>query len=239
VKAGQVLGDEERTLSARAFAVLRDAILSGTIAPGARLDIQMLASQLQMSPMPIREAVRQLDAVGLAEHVPHRGARVAGLSVEDLREVYAARFALEAWAVSGAADRFADADAERAAASLSHSVRARRDSDHAASWKADADFHFALYQAAGSAWLLRLIGPLWSTSERYRRLSLSPERDFTERHQEHMSILEACISRDGELAARRLGTHLARSANRLATALGGSALFAEDDVELLPLPRAL
>lgn len=237
--ATHVLADEERTLSGRAFAVLRDAILSGAIAPGARLEIQALASQLHMSPMPIRQAIRQLDGLGLVEHIPHRGARVTGLSVEDLREVYAARFVLEVWAVSAAAGRFAADDAERAAASLSRTVQAQHDSDHAASWEADTEFHFALYRAAGSTWLLRLITPLWGTSERYRRLSLSPERDFSERYKEHMSILDACISRDRELAARRLGEHLARSANRLAAALGAPSLFAEDDVDPLPLPRSL
>jgi DNA-binding GntR family transcriptional regulator len=69
-------------------------------------------------------------------------------------------------------------------------------------------------------------------------MSLSPERDFAERYQEHMSILDACIAREAELAARRLGTHLARSANRLARALGGDDLFSETEVDLLPFPRS-
>jgi DNA-binding GntR family transcriptional regulator len=230
--------DEDRTLAGRAFAALRDAILAGTLAPGARLEIRSLADDLNMSPMPVREAVRQLDALGLVEHLPHRGARVTGLSLDDLREVYEARFVVEARAVLLAAAGFTEADAERAAASLSRTVQARHDGDHAASWAADEDFHFALYRGAGSEWLLRLITPLWGTSERYRRMSQSPDRDFSERYQEHMSILDACIAREGELAARRLGTHLARSANRLAGALGGGELFSETDVELLPFPRS-
>ena len=55
----------------------------------------LLAEVLEMSPMPIREALRLLDAVGLVENVPHRGARVTELSIADLREVYEARLALD------------------------------------------------------------------------------------------------------------------------------------------------
>ena len=189
-----------------------------------------------MSPMPIREAIRQLEALGLVDHTPHRSARVTELSVGDLREVYTARFAIEARAVWEAALRF-DLDHEaRAEAALAHTVDAEHAADHAASWAADSEFHFALYDAAQSGWLVRAITPLWGTSERYRRVSKSPERDFTERHQEHRGILDACVANDGELAARRLGEHLARSANRIAAALGEAELFAEDDLLLLPCP---
>ena len=59
-----------------------------------------------MSPMPIREAVRRLDAAGLVENIPHRGARVTELSVTDLAEVYEARMALEVLAIRRAAERF-------------------------------------------------------------------------------------------------------------------------------------
>src|SRR5438093_22182 len=78
----------------------------GDVAPGGRLRIEDLAELLEMSPMPIREALRRLDSAGLVEHVPHRGARVAELSLPDLREVYEARLALEPLAVQQAAVRF-------------------------------------------------------------------------------------------------------------------------------------
>ena len=190
-----------------------------------------------MSPMPIREAIRQLHALGLVEHSPHRSARVTELSVDDLREVYAARFALEAWAVWEAAARFGAADAEHAEAALERTVNAEHRNDHVASWLADSEFHHAVYLAADSDWLVRAITPLWETSERYRRISQSPARDFTERHDEHRAILDACVAHNSELAARRLGEHLACSANRLSIALAGIELFAQDEHVQLPLPR--
>src|SRR5690242_17868944 len=101
-----------RTLAEKAFETLHGAIVTGRLQPGTRLPIEVLAEVLEMSPMPIREAVRRLDAAGLVENIPHRGARVTELSVTDLAEVYEARLALEVLAIRRAAERFD----ERAAA---------------------------------------------------------------------------------------------------------------------------
>src|SRR5205085_5497231 len=98
-----------RTLAERAFETLHEAVVTGVLAPGERLPIEELAEILEMSPMPIREALRLLDSVGLVENIPHRGARVTELSINDLREVYEARLALEPLAVRHAAERFTEA----------------------------------------------------------------------------------------------------------------------------------
>jgi DNA-binding GntR family transcriptional regulator len=215
-----------RTLAEKAFAALHGAILNGELEPGERLLIEDLAEQLEMSPMPIREALRRLDAVGLVEQVPHRGARVAELSVEDLAEVYEARLALEPLAVRHAAARFTDADAEHAAQSLARHVDAYRAGEVAAAWGAHTDFHFALYTAAGSRWLLRLITPLWESSERYRLAVGDVQRSLDQRRREHERILDACVQRAPERAAVELHNHLVRTANELSRKMGGEELFA-------------
>ncbi|HEX4671510.1 MAG TPA: GntR family transcriptional regulator, partial [Solirubrobacteraceae bacterium] len=155
-----------RTLAEKAFETLHWAIITGRLRPGARLPIEELAGVLDMSPMPIREAVRRLDAAGLVENIPHRGARVTELSVTDLSEVYEARMALEVLAIRRSAERFEDADEESARQRL-HTLEAMTDDRTAEASAAHAAFHFALYDAADSAWLLRLIRPVWETSERY------------------------------------------------------------------------
>src|ERR1700759_3053228 len=104
-----------RTPAEKAHETLHTAIITGALRPGARLPIEDLAEYLEMSPMPIREAVRRLDAVGLVENVPHRGPRVMELSVTELAEVYEVRLALELPAIRRAAERFSDARAEHAA----------------------------------------------------------------------------------------------------------------------------
>jgi len=222
--AGDGLAGGHRTLADRAFAALHDAIVAGHLAPGERLPIEELGVALGMSAMPIREALRRLDAAGLVENIPHRGARVTELSIADLAEVYEARLALEPLAVSRAADRFTDEQAATATALLA-TLNRLADDNSAETWAAHTAFHFALYDAADSIWLGRLIRPLWETSQRYR-LAVRVARKLDTRRAEHDTILQACIDHDPALAALSLHNHLITTANVVAVAMGGKPLFA-------------
>jgi len=212
-----------RTLADRAFSALHDAIVAGALAPGERLPIEELGEALGMSAMPIREALRRLDAAGLVENVPHRGARVTELSIADLAEVYEARLALEPLAVRRAAQRFTAEQAAVASERLAV-LNALDDDNSPETWAAHTAFHFALYDAAESVWLSRLIRPLWETSQRYR-LALRIERKLDTRRDEHDAILQACIDHDADGAAASLHTHLITTANVVAEAMGGGPLF--------------
>src|SRR5437763_14293712 len=103
-----------RTMAEAALERLREAIILGELTPGAPLRLEDLARQLGMSISPIREAVRQLEALGLAEHVPHHGAKVMALDVEELRELFSVRLALESMAVRRAAELFGAEDEQAA-----------------------------------------------------------------------------------------------------------------------------
>jgi DNA-binding GntR family transcriptional regulator len=221
-----------RTLAEKAFVTLHDAIVRGELRPGERLPIEDLAEVLNMSPMPIREAVRRLDAAGLVENVPHRGARITELSLHDLRDVYQARLALEPLAGEHAAERFSEEVARRARERLD-SLNAMGDRSTPDAWAAHTAFHFALYEAAGSPWLLRLIRPLWESSERYR-LAAPNKRRLSMRREEHERILQACEEHRPAVAHAELHNHLARTANMVAVGMDGSDLFEPVDV---PKPR--
>ncbi len=221
-------GRNHRTLAEKAFISIHDAILTGRLRPGERIPIEELASALEMSPMPVREAVRQLDGLGLVENVPHKGARITELSIEDLREIYEARLSLEPLAIYRAAERFSEEDEERARSSLAL-MRVRRPGT-VSSWPAHSAFHLDLYRAAGSTWLKRLIQPLWESSERYR-LALSPKR-VAARSQEHDRVLQACVEHDAPRAAFELHNHLVLTANSLARSLGHHPLFVPLEGEL-------
>jgi len=212
-----------RTLAEKAFRTLHSAIITGALRPGARLPIQELAALLEMSPMPIREAVRRLDSAGLVENIPHRGARVTELSITDLAEVYEARLALEVLAIRRAAPRFTGAHASIAAQRL-EALGQMSDDNSAATSAAHAAFHFALYEAADSAWLLRLIRPMRETSERYC-LEVPQCRQLAARRGEHEAILETCSAGDAELAAVTLHDHLACTANKIAAAMGAEPMY--------------
>ena len=212
-----------RTLAEKAFDTLQTAIITGALRPGARLPIEELAEHLDMSPMPIREAVRRLDALGLVDNVPHRGARVRELSVTDLAEVYEARLALETVAIRRAAARFTDDRTQHARESLAE-LEKMADDNSVATSEAHAEFHLVFYEAAESAWLLRLIRPAWEVTERYA-LEWPQVRRLQERASEHRELLGACEAHNPDRAAQVLHDHLSTTANSLAEAMGGGPLY--------------
>lgn len=216
-------GAEHRTLADRAFWSLHRAIVGGVLEPGERLRIEDVAEQLDMSAMPIREALRRLESVGLVRSLPHRGARVAELSLDDLREVYEARLALEPLAIGHAAERRTDEDLASARRALDQMMRAakRRGRER---WTAHTEYHFTLYRAAKSRWLLRLITPLWESSERYR-ISAGPRWNLDLRESEHEELLRAVAEQMPERAAGLLHNHLAVTANHLAEYMGAGGMF--------------
>jgi DNA-binding GntR family transcriptional regulator len=221
--AGGATSRGHRTLAEKAYETLHAAIVTGALRPGARLPIEELAEHLEMSPMPIREAVRRLDAVGLVDNVPHRGARVTELSITDLAEIYEVRLPLETLAIRRAAARFTDAHVAEARRCLA-TLETMADDTSVATSQAHTSFHFAFYEAAGSAWLLRLIRPAWQVSERYA-LEWPHVRQLGARAAEHREILAACEALDPDRAAAALRDHLARTANSLAEAMGDAPLY--------------
>lgn len=212
-----------RTLSGRAYSSLHDAIVRGHLAPGDRLRIEDLARSLQLSPTPIREALYRLELVGLADHEPHRGARVTELSSADLHELYEVRLVLETMAIRKAAAVFTPDLADEAREHLRRYMAAQREDDYDES--AHKDFHFTLYSASASRWLVRLIIPLWESCERYRHKWVPLKEELRNRGDEHDAILNACVSRDPDKAALLLHNHLARTANFIAEQMTGQTLF--------------
>lgn len=213
-------GTMPRTLADSAIAVLHEAILNGEFEPGERLRIDDLATRLQMSPMPIREALRQLDARGLVEHTPHRGAKVAEFSVQDMRETTRVRLVLEPLAVRDAADRLTEEDAEAVREHLKAWYVAKRGKEVQKARQEHARFHLALYGAAGSRWLMRSILPAWENGERYRLEGVEDRETLQTRMEEHTRILDHCVAGEADAAGDALHDHLAATANTIGRRMG-------------------
>jgi DNA-binding GntR family transcriptional regulator len=215
-----------RTMAEAALERLREAIIMGELTPGTPLRLEDLARQLGMSISPIREAVRQLEALGLAEHVPHHGAKVMRLDVEELRELFSIRLALEGMAVRRAAALFERSDESAARAHLTAYDEARHRGDVRAAVRAHGAFHFAIYEASRSSWLVRLIRPAWDSCERYRPV-LFAEGSVPDRHEElDIELLSACVAHDAERAAQALHDHLQTASNIFEVELKGRSIFA-------------
>jgi len=215
-----------RTMAEYALEQLREAIILGELPAGTPLRLDELARSLGMSISPIREAVRQLEALGLATHVPHQGAKVVPIDVDELRDLFTVRLLLESDAVRRAATRFSDEDAALASAQLAAADRARESADVREALHAHTEFHFALYGACGSAWLVRLIRPAWESSARFRPVLFASDGDLQQRHRAFDGeLLRACVAHEPDAAAAALHGHLELANEYFAPELAGRSIF--------------
>ena len=215
-----------RTMAEYALEQLREAIILGELPAGTPLRLDELARSLGMSISPIREAVRQLEALGLAKHVPHQGARVLDFDVEELRDLFQVRLALESLAVRRSAERFTDADADAAQGHLARFDETRAAGDVRQTMRAHTDFHFTLYEASQTPWLVSLIRPAWDRSERFRPALLASAGEPQNLHREFDErLLAACTGHDPQAAADALFEHLEHASVFFKTELGGRGIF--------------
>ncbi|MFD7879500.1 GntR family transcriptional regulator [Streptomyces sp. NPDC059766] len=186
---------------------LRRAITSGQLEPGAPVRQDALAERLGVSRLPLREALKTLEAEGLVRHEAHRGYFVAVLSLVDLREVYRLREILEAEAVRQAGERWDAATMEALEAAQGEVETAAQAADVTAMTLANRDFHFILYEAAGMPRLVRLIATLWDTTDAYRALYYAEEGHRDHVLREHRMVLDALRAGQVEEAVRLLDEH--------------------------------
>lgn len=208
--------DRYRTTPEMIVGALREAIIRGVLAGGTVLRQDELASQFGVSRIPVREALRQLDAEGLVVVRPHRGAVVSELSAEEAGEIYEMRIALEVMALRAALPHLTDADlelAERVLDELDQTTNPERWSE------LNREFHRILYAPARRPRLFALISSLRANVDRYTRIYISVMERRETSQREHRSILEACRRRDSAAALAALDEHLGRAQAELAAYL--------------------
>lgn len=207
-----------------ALAALRDRLSTGALGPGDRIRQEALAAELGTSVIPVREALSTLQAEGLVRHLPHRGFRVATLTLEELSETYEIRGLLEDAIVRLATPRLDDGRLqvlhEAAAAMESHAA----DGDVAAMVAANRRFHFTIFEAADRPRMVDFIRILWQTTDAYRSMYYVGSQARDRVNDEHRSIVEALEQRDADRAVRELHAHRQHAVDDLALRLRSSAL---------------
>ncbi len=215
-----------RTMAEYALEQLREAIIMGELQAGTPLRLDDLARSLGMSISPIREAVRQLEALGLAKHVPHQGARVVAFDIDDLRDLFQVRLALESLAVRRAAARVTPDEVDAARRHLRELDAARSGGDVLGAMRAHTDFHFTIYDACGAPWLLQMIRPAWDRTERFRPALFTGAGELQDRHREiDERLLDAVAHGDADLAAATLFEHLDLAGRFYGPELGDRGIF--------------
>lgn len=199
-----------RTATEYVEATLREAILSGTIAPGTPLRQEELATTFKVSRMPIREALRQLEAQALVDFEPHRGAVVVQITLLDAMDNYAIRAALEPQALRLSIPNLTEEDftiAEEILAEID------QETDPGRMGELNRRFHMTLYAQAGLPRLIALTEQHLASADRYLRFHLAAIGDMGQ--DEHRDMLAACRAGDEARAIDALARHHGRASTAM------------------------
>jgi DNA-binding GntR family transcriptional regulator len=194
---------------------VRKAIFSGDLEPGAQLRQDELADRYGTSRIPVREALRQLEAEGLVTLHPNRGAVVSTLSLDDVLEMLEIRIALECRALRLAVPNMVDADFDVAAAILdSYEAEPRPQRWGEMNWQ----FHKALYAPCNRPKLIAMIEANYGHVGRFIRVQVSLAAGKERPQREHHAMLDACRRADTDAAVRMLEEHIVHTQKSLRAA---------------------
>jgi len=208
-RAGSPKPIERETLAKIATRLLREVILSGELAEGEQLRQDALAAQYGISRIPLREALRQLEAEGLVSFIAHRGAVVSALSLDEIEELFAIRALIEPELVRRAIPRLSEEDLTRAAEILAQQADAFKQESRVRMWgELNWRFHATLYAAADQPQSMAIIEKVNRNIDRYLRIQLTLSRGTSRAVDEHQAILDACRAKDVRAAARLTRNHI-------------------------------
>jgi DNA-binding GntR family transcriptional regulator len=199
-----------RTVRDALVETLRDEIVRGDLVPGQHLRLEEVASRFDVSTMPVREALRDLEAEGLVTIFPHRGAIVTQLSADELQDIYDIRVMLEAMATRLAVPLMTEATLTELTSLIEQMET--HSGDVASLVKLNHQFHLTLYGASGRRHLCELNRMLRYRAQHYLHVFIVEVElgHLPQTQGEHRAILEACKSGDAEQAAVIMHDHVAQ-----------------------------
>jgi len=218
--------NQKRPLKEDIYDSLVEKIISGKYKPGDWLRQEEIASQLDVSMTPVREALDLLAAAGLAERVPYRGVRVPEPTPTDIAESYAIRLLLEKAVSRAAALNREQAHVDELKRIVSQSEKLVRLDDMSASRELSGDFHLTVAEAAQNAMLTRVYTmavnsfPDWMLYQAMFEHPEALEQSIREEYQEHLAIADAIEARDADLSGQRALEHILDIGRQIVLYLG-------------------
>lgn len=198
---------EVRTISERLVEIVREMILSGAISSDEPIRQDSLAAQLNVSKIPLREALVRLEQDGLVRSQANRGYVVRMLSAEEAEEVYALRLKLEPDAVAEACLKATENDQKAAKLALAR-LDAAASSKQPDVGALNRAFHLALVRPCGKQLTTDLVLRLHVMADRYVCKHLEPQGRHIRAEAEHQEILKAWLKRDADKARALVREHL-------------------------------
>jgi DNA-binding GntR family transcriptional regulator len=209
----------KRCLSDELVPLIRDMIVDGELAPGAKIPEQAISERFGVSRTPLREALKSLAAEGIVRLHPNRGATVATISAEQVDELFPIMGALEALAGELACARATDDDIRRIRAMHERMQAHYKRRERGPYIKLNQAIHEALFEIAANQSLTQMYRSLMLRIHSIRYIArISPDR-WREAMDDHEAVVDALERRDGRRLARILADHLAHKAQMVREAL--------------------
>ena len=186
---------------------LRNAILGGDLQPGEPVRLRDLEERLGISHIPIREAIRQLEAEGLIVAAPRRTPVVTGVTLEDQAAIYELRRMIELPTARRSLERATPEDAARVHDAFGAYEAVSMHAENPQYWRRHDEFHWALLEAGTNRWTRRVLDPLWGGAERYVRLFVSRYANVETTLRLHRELLDAYDSGVPDTLADALNEH--------------------------------
>lgn len=216
---------EMKTLSERAYWIIKDFILKNRLLPGEDLSISSLAESLGISQTPVREALARLSADGLIDYEPHKKLRVATITEEDVFQAYEVRRLLEPYAASLVTrDISRDSNLKESVQKVCEKAREILQNpvdriDYEDYLSIDLSLHDIFVEAAGKTLFREVFVFVGDHSLRIRTFveavsKASPNKMTHTITEEHLQILEALLTHDPDEAQKRVSQHLANGEAR-------------------------
>ncbi|MCD7739478.1 MAG: GntR family transcriptional regulator [Lachnospiraceae bacterium] len=190
------------------FNTLRQAILTGELKPGERLMEIHLANRLGVSRTPVREAIRKLELEGLVTMIPRRGAEVAQITEQSLKDVLEVRRCLDALCAELACDRISSEQLGRLKAACGDFERAVKAGDARVIAQKDVQLHDIILEATGNRRLIQMVNNLAEQMYRYRFEYIKDYTMHGRLIEEHRALYEAIRQKDRETARKIAMLHI-------------------------------
>lgn len=204
---------KNQSLQVQVYGTIKKRLLDQTYVNGQMLSERTLAAELQISRTPVRRAIQQLQKEGWVQYIPKRGILVKGLSMQDLKNIFQIRTALEILAVRLACEHIKADQLDVLRLTVQQQLykyqQARSAPDYQEFIRSDSEFHNTIILSSGNLMLRRLVGELRDKITRTGINSLYSRRSrCAEAAEEHWRIVQALEARDAKAACEAMDSHL-------------------------------
>lgn len=202
------MDDAKKVLHLQVFNYLESAILDGHYKTNDILNEVQIAKELEVSRTPVREAIMQLESIGLVSSADGKGFAVSGISEKDLDDIYTIRIKIEGLAAKLSAKNITpdECSALEKIVDLQEFFLMKNKTDEL--WKLDTDFHKIIYESSRSKTLRFMLSTLHNYAKHARDISFSRKERAATSIEEHRKILSAIQKGDGKTAELEMVNHI-------------------------------